>query len=502
MKLNDVKVLRNILGDKADLDEPLMKRYSPKKLDLQWNYPKKLTITRDLWSKHQMDEQEFLAKTGLQTYGEPTTPTIGLQTYGGPTPTPRASPIPEYLRPKPDKVTLSPIESAPILEALEKTSTPEPAVKITTKSPKNEKEAMAQIKSQTIKQLQQRVIDAGRPELIGYVTRNWDNPLLIEQALSPSGWALQKRRFQESEAQKELLNRVATEKLERQLAWEQSIPGQEYQYKGMLLGQEQARQNLLAQELGLQATQAQVASAQRAAQEQAGLRRFEESSVGRFLSGPWTRQASRAVTNIGTQLGGSIVGPFTEAGASEKLTAALRNRAAYLDVLKRRYQLRRPPISINSVQDVLTYGTPTEIKKIAELQRAVERAQSGIASSGFMSGVSGQAIIGSTRRPRNILPLTQVGYKGREYGSWTPEAFARLGVTQSITAMTPQTKWGTLLGRGAQSTNRIAELLGKAPDPGITPKQRVERFSEAQVRTTGTAGFFPNISIDRIKSFL
>lgn len=204
--------------------------------------------------------------------------------------------------------------------------------------------------------------------------------------------------------------------------------------------------------------------------EQEGLVRFESSAIGRFINpkSQWVQTAGRVSKNIGESLGGSIVGPFNEPGASRSLSEAITRRNAYVELVKQRYLSRKPPTVLHGATDILAYGTAGERKRLTDLNRGIERAQSVEQSSGFLGGTSGQFILGKTRAGavKNLQPFTQVGYGGGNLGTFGPEALSRMGVTQSLTSLSPTTKWDTIFNRTpTPAEDRISFLLGKKPDP-------------------------------------
>ena len=265
---------------------------------------------------------------------------------------------------------------------------------------------------------------------------------------------------------KNVLERTALLKAQRDLEkveFESLPESRAYDRNKLLLDQEMKRQYV--EQSGIQLLQAQqnTALAQRKSRGDVGLRRYEQSGFGQFLKGPWTKTAGKVVENIGQNLGGSIVGPFTTPDTSKRLNDTQLAKSAYMDLLRRRHSKKGE--TINTPADVEALGTLTERKRFRELTHAVERAQQIAASGGFMGGGSGQMIIGQARRQPNLQQFTQVG-GGSQYGSFSPEAFGRLGVTQSLRAIRPENKWDNLLSRGTGAPNdRVAQILGKTPDP-------------------------------------
>jgi hypothetical protein len=212
----------------------------------------------------------------------------------------------------------------------------------------------------------------------------------------------------------------------------------------------------------------------------AGLIRYEQSIFGQFL-GPKSRfvqTSGRVAENIGQNLGGSILGPFSDPGASKSLSNAITSRNAYIELVKQRYRSKKPPQTLTGASDIMAIGTAGERKRLTELNRAVERSQSVAQTTGFMGGTSGQFMIGRARQQSspNLYPFTQIGARGGNLGTFGPEALSRMGVTQSLTSIHPATKWDTIFSRGTtpEATDRISFLLGKTPDSGAMAK--LKRF--------------------------
>jgi len=435
IKLNDIRVLRNILGDKYEDDKEFtLPKYEPKKLNWGgWTMPKLSSkfLSKDKWSWN-----EKLGK--LEVY-DTSTPEIPASYY---TPTEKVS--------TPFTADTKAAEFAAAALAAE---TPEVEQKTRTRA-KAEESELAKRNTALAQQL----------KFMEDYRNLREQEAALEWATSPEGLRMAGE------------ERIEKARKQREAAEIGRIGKSAYEAKTQATYLKSQMEYAKAQQL-----------AEAKAQELEGARglvKFEQSAFGQFLKGPWTKTAGKAVENIGQNLGGSIIGPFSDPGASSKLRQAILNKAAYMDLIRRRYQNKSPPITISNENDILAIGTATERKRLVDLNRAVERAQTGVAATGFLSGASGKTIIGRARRTPQLQPFTQVGYGSVGYGAFSPEAYGKLGVTQSLTSLSPGAKWDALLGRGSaagESSDRITRILGRKPDPeGVGDKlkrfTRMKRF--------------------------
>lgn len=429
MKLNDVRVLRNILGDKYEDEGPMaLKRYEPKKLVniALPNMPAAFGLKKDEWS--------WDAKLGKLPKVKLLRGTGKLEQYQSESKDAKPVDIPQ----KEDKQPSFKMLRSTVQKGIES-------------SPEN---------IERFKKLYARDIerDLQRKE-----------KGLRQQAAEDALTALEEQK-KFTERQRSALGIKTRDEREAEL-FEQQIALTKQQ-RGML---EEQRYGSLAEEkaaqagLALQLESSKTAVQEQRNREQIGQLRFEQTRFGQFLKGPYIKTAERVTENIGENLGGSIVGPFTAPGASKNVKDAITTRNAYIQLVKRRYETKKPPIKLSGPADIMAYGTAGERKRLAELNRGVERSQAVAASGGFMGGASGQFILGRTRHgtsSANLSPLTRLGTGGGGTGSFSPEAFSRLGVTQNLSAIRPESKWDTLLSRGGGgSMDRIAQMLGKTPNP-------------------------------------
>lgn len=442
IKFNDVRVLRNIIGDKYDDDNELPK-YTPKKLN--W----------DKWTQNR--EEQKLKILDLTQLSKPTG-----RGGGGIDMSPKAF--------TPQAQAESTIGAREVLTGWREEAA-------------GERESQV-IKTQTRFEKQRQIqegldADADRRRQ----ERMLKEQLRFDKAQSEAEIKLSQREEKSRQAGNVEKERIAAQEREAT----RKSAGEKREFEKWKI--EQTAPRLLATEERLKLQEefeAQRQAQKREAQHQkdeadAGLIRFERSAFGQFL-GPKSRfvqTAGRVSENIGQNLGGSILGPFSDPGASKSLSNAITSRNAYIELVKQRYRSKKPSQILSGASDIMAYGTAGERKRLTDLNRAVERAQSVSQTTGFMGGTSGQFIIGRTRQQSspNLYPFTQIGARGGNLGTFGPEALGRMGVTQSLTAIHPATKWDTIFSRGRtpEATDRISFLLGKTPDPN-SGMAKLKRF--------------------------
>lgn len=442
IKFNDVRVLRNIIGDKYDDDNELPK-YTPKKLN--W----------DKWTQNR--EEQKLKILDLTQLSKPVS-----RGGGGIDMSPKA------FNPQAQAEATLGAREAVVGWAHEAAGERESKVAKEQARFERQRQIQEGIDAETERKRQERIL---REQM------RW------EKSKSEEEIKMSQREEKSRKAGNVEKERIAAEDKER-----------ERQYKSDKLAfdklkLEKSAPRLLVEEERL--WMQQQFEAQRQAQKQeiqrqkdeadAGIIRFEQSAFGQFL-GPksqFVKTAGRVAENIGQNLGGSILGPFSDPGASKSLSNAITSRNAYIELVKQRYRSKKPSQTLSGASDIMAYGTAGERKRLNELNRAVERAQSVSQTTGFMGGTSGQFMIGRARQQSspNLYPFTQIGARGGNLGTFGPEALGRMGVTQSLTAIHPATKWDTIFSRGRtpEATDRISFLLGKTPDPN-SGMAKLKRF--------------------------
>lgn len=182
--------------------------------------------------------------------------------------------------------------------------------------------------------------------------------------------------------------------------------------------------------------------------------------------------ATPMTRNLSYSAGGAIVGEFGDEISGRKLQKSIKAKQMYVAYLTTKYS--KKGYRISGEADLYGVVSPGEERKLYELNELINRDQQLASSKGFMSGAGGSAVLRRTRSQSQSLTvprvskLTEMGTPKGEYGSFGPEALSRLGVTQSLSrGLKPEDKWGVIFGGSSgTSVDRIAGLIGKAPDPG------------------------------------
>lgn len=183
---------------------------------------------------------------------------------------------------------------------------------------------------------------------------------------------------------------------------------------------------------------------------------------------------SNVAENLSTGMGSSIIGSFQDpkTGAAYKL--AVNQLKGYQQYLMKKYKTG------NDWNATLAKLQPQEFAKIEKLQENALNKQQIMASSGFAGRGGGQLSLMGSSRPINIQRFTAIGPTGGVYGSYSPEAMARLAVGQSLESLSTLNKvrafgWGE---RGSS----VPGLLG-APTMPIMPTDRVAAFTKMNIRS-------------------
>jgi len=202
------------------------------------------------------------------------------------------------------------------------------------------------------------------------------------------------------------------------------------------------------------------------------------TGVERFYKGfqktvaPWTDRLSYSA-------GGAIVGEFGDEQSSKVLQRSIAERQNYIQYLSQKYS--KKGFMIRNENDLLNVATDKEKAKIQNLSLGVQSRQRSAASMGFMSGTSGQAIISGTRSrstSMNILPMTTMGRTQVTPGMSSQESMARLGITQNLSKLTPENKWGVIFNETPGNTaDKLTRIIGKAPQPGMQrPEDKLDKY--------------------------
>lgn len=178
--------------------------------------------------------------------------------------------------------------------------------------------------------------------------------------------------------------------------------------------------------------------------------------------------ATPMTRNLSYSAGGAIVGEFGDEVSGRKLQKSIKAKQMYVAYLTTKYS--KKGYRISGEADLYGVVSPGEERKLYELNELINRDQQLASSKGFMSGAGGSAVLRRTRSQSqnvDVGRLTAIGNRREVPGTFAPESFGRLGVNQSLTSVTPENKWGVIFGGSSgTSVDRIAGLIGKAPDPG------------------------------------
>ena len=183
------------------------------------------------------------------------------------------------------------------------------------------------------------------------------------------------------------------------------------------------------------------------------------------------RTISPLVENLSTNIGGGFAGQFQSEAATKEYSNAVLALNSYMEYMKSKY--KKKGIVIREEYDIIAVGTAGEKKRIQELKNDIQKKQGVITSIGFLSGGGATAIRNRLAQTQNLEPFTQVS-GGSNLGSYTPEAFGRLGVSQGLRSIALENKWGALIGSGG-GADKITQLLGKGPDPSGA-REKLKRY--------------------------
>lgn len=188
------------------------------------------------------------------------------------------------------------------------------------------------------------------------------------------------------------------------------------------------------------------------------------------IAGPMTERLSYSA-------GGAVMGEFGDEASGRKVNVAIGNRQRYLQYLTQKYM--KKGYRVSNEADLYPIINYKEKQRLNELTQVISKSQNLASNRGFMSGSGAGMIIGRSRNQSqnaNFPQMTQIGRSNTVVGSFGPETLSRLGVTQSLTGVTPENKWGVLFENGGKSsTDKITQILGKSPQP-VPVKTKMDKY--------------------------
>jgi hypothetical protein len=188
--------------------------------------------------------------------------------------------------------------------------------------------------------------------------------------------------------------------------------------------------------------------------------------------------ATPLTENLGFTAGGALVGEFANEQASKKLQKAVSLKQQYMSYLSTKYN--KKGYNVRNMADLRNVASDKEIKRLENLDTDIQRDQRTAGTMGFMSGTSGRAIMQRSRNQSqntNIKGMTQIGGQRTNIGSFGSENLSRLGVTQNLTSVTPENKWGVLFDNNqTTSTDKLTKLIGKAPEPVPGSHRKLDKY--------------------------
>lgn len=212
-----------------------------------------------------------------------------------------------------------------------------------------------------------------------------------------------------------------------------------------------------------------------------GLRIPTREGVNKFFN-QYSNAASPRLTELSLNAGGALVGEFGEEASTRALQKSLATKQGYMQYLKAKYE--KKGYRVNNESDLMKVANDKERARLQTLSTGIQTSQRNVASTGFMSGSSGRAMISGTRQHStnmNILAMTQIGNRETPRSSFESENFGRAGVNlmlpQPTGKLTPENKWGVLFDQPSSiSTDKLTRIIGKGPSPLPGQEAKLDKY--------------------------
>lgn len=189
--------------------------------------------------------------------------------------------------------------------------------------------------------------------------------------------------------------------------------------------------------------------------------------------------------NLSYSAGGGVVGEFGDETSGRKLQKSIQAKQQYISYLAAKYN--KKGYDIKNESDLLRISTVGERSKIQQLNNIINADQRSISNTGFLSGRGNTAVLSRTRSQSqnpNIIEMARVGGRREGFGSFSPEATSRLGVSQNLSAISRENKFGVMFDNsGTSSADKLVRIIGKAPDSGESKMGKyMKKFDNDKLR--------------------
>lgn len=181
----------------------------------------------------------------------------------------------------------------------------------------------------------------------------------------------------------------------------------------------------------------------------------KQKELPKRMNTPFSSFATNVSGNIGANIGG-FTGSFNDKNTSSQARYAQANFRA----IQTQYLTKK---KAGSESELLSKLGPSELKRYLTAKKTAAQAININSGSGFMGGQGGRQILEkSATRRTPFTEFTQVGRSGPpELGMFNPETSSRFDVNQTLRS---------------SGQNKIASILGKAPDTGLSARDKLKRF--------------------------